>query len=160
MSLQSLGNQHCLVKAPTLDLGAPTPRTPILPILRHQPQGLRPYLSRWIRSKDCPPTFSLASFLARPSSSTSPSVSARPSALSSSAGPFGSLLLPLNLLASFFLLFLRLPLSLQVHELWTSLCSICVLEMDIQNWSVLIHFYTSFTNDQRTRLLEGGRLVY
>jgi len=41
---QPLGHQPCLIKAPTLDLGAPTPRTPILPILRHQPQGLRSYL--------------------------------------------------------------------------------------------------------------------
>ena len=40
--LQPPEHQPCLVKAPTLDLGAPTPRTPILPILRHQPQGLQP----------------------------------------------------------------------------------------------------------------------
>ena len=42
--LQPPGHQPYLVKAPTLDLGAPTPRTPILPILRHQPQRLQPYL--------------------------------------------------------------------------------------------------------------------
>ena len=40
--LQPPGHQCCLVKATTLDLGAPTPRTPILPILRYQPQGLQP----------------------------------------------------------------------------------------------------------------------
>ena len=40
--LQPLGHQPYLVKAPTLDLGAPTPWTPILPILRHQPQALQP----------------------------------------------------------------------------------------------------------------------
>ena len=40
--LQPPGHQPCLVKALTLDLGAPTPRTPILLILRHQPQGLQP----------------------------------------------------------------------------------------------------------------------
>lgn len=105
-------------------------------ILRHQPQGLWPYLSRWFKSKDCPSTLSSTSFLPRPSSSISPSMSARPSALFSSTRPFNFLFLPLNLSASFFLLFLRLPLSLQVHELWTSLCSIFVLEIDTQNWSV------------------------
>ena len=31
-------------RAPTLCLGAPTPRTSILQILRHQPQGIQPYL--------------------------------------------------------------------------------------------------------------------
>lgn len=36
-------HQICFVKAPTLDLEAPTPRTPILPVLRHQPQGLQPF---------------------------------------------------------------------------------------------------------------------
>jgi len=40
--LQPLEHQPCLVQATTLDLGAPTPRTPILPVLRHQPQGLQP----------------------------------------------------------------------------------------------------------------------
>lgn len=44
MRLQPLGLQPYLVKAPTLDLGASTPRTPIVPILRHQPQELQPYL--------------------------------------------------------------------------------------------------------------------
>lgn len=40
--LQHPERQLCFVKAPTLDLGEPTPRTPILPVLRHQPQGLQP----------------------------------------------------------------------------------------------------------------------
>ena len=40
--LQPSEHQLCFVKAPTLDLGAPTPRTPILSVLRHQPQGLQP----------------------------------------------------------------------------------------------------------------------
>ena len=43
MRFQPLGLRIYLVKAPTLDLGAPTPRTTILLILRHQPEGLRPY---------------------------------------------------------------------------------------------------------------------
>lgn len=43
MMLQPPVIQPYLTKAPTLNLGAPTPRTPILPILRHQPQGLWPY---------------------------------------------------------------------------------------------------------------------
>ena len=34
--------QPYLLKAPNLCLGAPNPRKPILPILRHQPQGLQP----------------------------------------------------------------------------------------------------------------------
>ena len=44
MRLQPLGHQPYLLKAPTLCLGAPTPRTSILLILGHQPQGLRPSL--------------------------------------------------------------------------------------------------------------------
>ena len=40
--LQPREHQLYFVKAPTLDLGAPTPRTPTLPVLRHQPQGLQP----------------------------------------------------------------------------------------------------------------------
>ena len=40
--LQPPEQQLCFVKAPTLDLGALTPRTPILPVLRRQPQGLQP----------------------------------------------------------------------------------------------------------------------
>ena len=42
--LQPLEHQLCFVKAPTLDLGAPIPRTPILLVPRHQPQGLQPSL--------------------------------------------------------------------------------------------------------------------
>ena len=41
--LQPPEHQPCLVKAPTLDLGAPTLRIPFLPVLRHQLQGLQPF---------------------------------------------------------------------------------------------------------------------
>ena len=40
--LQPPEHKLCFFKAPTLDIGAPTPRTPIIPVLRHQPQGLQP----------------------------------------------------------------------------------------------------------------------
>ena len=40
--LQPPEHQLCFINAPTLDLGAPNPRTPILLVLRHQPQGLQP----------------------------------------------------------------------------------------------------------------------
>lgn len=44
MRLQPPEHQLCFIKASTLDLGAPTPKTPILPVVRHQPQGLQPYV--------------------------------------------------------------------------------------------------------------------
>jgi len=50
MGLQHLGLQPYLIKAPNLNLGAPNPRTPILPILRHQPLGIQPY--RFILSRN------------------------------------------------------------------------------------------------------------
>jgi len=165
-----------LSKASTLDLGVPTPWTPILPTLRHQPQGLWPYLSRWIRWKDCPPSLSLASFLARPSSSTSPFcfsqtfgfiffrwtfqlhlLSLDLSTSSSSVGPFGFIFfrwtfrLPFSSAEPFNVLLSTTPLASSV-----SLASFFFSFLRLtQNWSILTHFYTSFTNDQRTRILES-----
>jgi len=114
--LQPPGHQPCLVKAPTLDLGAPTPRTPILLILRHQPQGLEPsaiYFLDMFSSYSLLPTLldlRLTSILLLASLSLDIQLLLYLHRLSD--------LWLLNLLTSSFIhLTFWLPLFLQVHEL-------------------------------------------